>query len=185
MQGKEAREELRLFGPAFDCEEVYDLYEQARVPCACAPDGLDQFAETRQKTIMPDAQQRPTRNVAHARRFDDNRARPAGSETPVPIEILARHKPVFGRAPRHHRGHPSALLKRQGADAERLKQERARGLCFSRPVRFKQFVSDGICGTPSPVSCSRPSSVTASPDRTDCKVQTRSVSPALRRKCLS
>src|SRR5437868_11420369 len=75
MQGKEAREEFRLFGPAFDCEEIYDLYEQARVPCACAPDGLDQFAETRQETIMPDAQEPPRWNVAHARRFDDNRAR--------------------------------------------------------------------------------------------------------------
>src|ERR1043166_9205021 len=100
VDGEEALEELRRFGPPLDGEEVDDLYEQARAAKAFAPDGLDQLTQAGDEAVVADAQERPRRDVADARGLDDNRAGPARGEAPVPLKVLARPDAVLVRPAR-------------------------------------------------------------------------------------
>src|SRR6185503_17590320 len=94
--------EFFLLRPSLHREKVDDLNEQSRLTTTRFPHSLDQLAQPRDKPIVTDTQQRTTRNIAHARGFDDEHARTSISKPPIPIEILLRDKAVLGRAPGHH-----------------------------------------------------------------------------------
>ena len=67
---KKAIEILAAIRPALDREKINDLNKKFGVAVACFAHGLDQLFQSGQKSIVPDAQERPTRNVTHTGRLD-------------------------------------------------------------------------------------------------------------------
>src|SRR5262245_20792602 len=103
---------LRI-GTTLNREKINDLNEEIRLTITRLSDGLNQLFQSRQKSIITDAQQWPARNVAHAGRFHHEcRWFPFGKSS-IPIEIVLRDESVFRRAPRHHRRNPRATVELQ------------------------------------------------------------------------
>ena len=126
MTPNDLQESIKIpgwFGPAFDGEKIDDLNEKFGPAFAGFAHGLDQLFQSGKKSIVADAQKGPTRNITHSRGFDDQRRGLASSKSSLPIEVILRHKSVFGRAPRHHRRHPGAALEGDRPDLSLLKQE--------------------------------------------------------------
>ena len=71
---EEAGEELLGRGPAPDAEEVDELDEELRAAAGAAADGGHQVFEAGQVAVVAGAQERAARDVADARRLDDDRA---------------------------------------------------------------------------------------------------------------
>jgi hypothetical protein len=103
---------------------------------------------------VPDPQERPARNITHARRFDDNRARSSFGESPVPIKIVAGHETVVGCPPGNHRRNPRPALKRETADLDRLEEKRLRRFFYSRPSCLWNCVSNWVLEAPHIISVS-------------------------------
>src|SRR5689334_21152211 len=125
-------------------KEVDDLNEQQRLPVTRFTHRLDEFAQPRNKTIVANAKQWTTRNVAHARRLDDQHTRPAFGKTSIPVEIMFGDEAVFRRAPRHHRRYPRAAARFCFANGDRAKQSRPRRLVRRGPTCLEYPVPDGI-----------------------------------------
>src|SRR5574341_2340065 len=126
MMQRDCEEPIEIFHrvrSSFDGKEVDDLNEELRLTFARLTHSFNQSPQARQKPIMPNAQQRPARNVAHAGMYDYQHGRLTFGESSIPIEIVPRDEPVFGRAPGHHRRHPRAILEGQWANLDWLKQK--------------------------------------------------------------
>src|SRR6266571_2896694 len=131
-------------GTPFDRKKIYDLNEKFGVATASFAHGLNQLFQSRQKSIVADAQQRPAGNVAHAGSFDDERRGLSFGKSSIPIEVVLGDETVFGRAPRHHRRHPRAALKRDRTNPNWPKKKRAARFCHRGPMRFRNRMLDGI-----------------------------------------
>jgi hypothetical protein len=118
---EEALEELRALGPALDREEVDDLDEELRASARCLSDRPRELAQTRDESIVADAEQRAARDVADARGLEHDGARPALREAPVPREHRLGDEAVFGGPPRDHRRDPRSI--REGQTARRQGRE--------------------------------------------------------------
>src|SRR5207244_3104063 len=105
---------------------------------------LDQLFQSGQKSIMPDSEQGPARNIAHTGGFDDQRGRSSFRETPIPIEIFLSDEAVFSRPPGDHRRYPGAACECERTDVYRLKQQRLYGLVSRGPERFRNRMPDGV-----------------------------------------
>src|ERR1700682_552244 len=116
--------------------------------CARFADSLDQLFQSRQKTIVADAQQGTTGNVAHAGSFDHQRAWSPGSKPSIPVEVFLSNNAIVRRAPWHHRGHPGATLQFKPSDANRLKHERALGFARCWPERVRNVMTNWILKFP-------------------------------------
>src|SRR5690242_8838317 len=117
---------FRALRPSLHGEKINDLNEQACLAVTRFTYSLDEFAQTRNKSIVTDTQQWTTRNIAHARRLDYEHTRASFGKASIPIEVLLRDKPIFGRAPWHHRRHPRAAARLEFADGYRTEESRAR-----------------------------------------------------------
>src|SRR5205807_10412648 len=93
-------------------KKIDDLDEELRLTVAGFANGLDKLFQSRQKSIVTDAQQRPAGNVANPGRFNHQRRGPALGKPPIPIKIILRDKSIFSRAPGDHRRHPRATGER-------------------------------------------------------------------------
>src|SRR5205085_128467 len=113
---------FRPFRPPLYGQEVDDLNEKFSVSLARVANGFDKLLQTRQESIVTDPKQRTAGNIANAGSFDDERRRLSFSKSSIPIEIVLRDKAVCGRAPRHHRRHPTAAGKIQIAKINWLKR---------------------------------------------------------------
>ena len=92
-------------------------------------------AEAGDEAVVPDAEQRPARDVADAGRLDDEHARAARGEAAVPVEDLRRDEAVLGRAPGHHRRDPRPRARDDpAAEADRREPAAAAGLLGRRPA---------------------------------------------------
>src|SRR5436190_2393249 len=145
---KEPLKELCRFGPSFYREKVDDLNEELSLSLAGFADSLDQPFQPRQKTIMSNAKQRPTGNVAHAGGFDDQLRGPAYREAPVPVKIVLSDKSLLGRSPGDHGGHPGAARELQRAQLDRLKQQGLSGGCHRGPDAVRNRMLDWLCELP-------------------------------------
>src|SRR5690242_300571 len=123
---QEALKVLRLLRTPLHCEKIDDLDKQQRLAAARFFHRLDQLAQTGNESIIADAEQWTTRNVAYARRFDHQHTRPTFSKALVPVEVLLRHESIFSRTPWHHRRHPRATERFEPADFNRTEQARTR-----------------------------------------------------------
>src|ERR1051325_10560553 len=130
--------------PPLHREKIDDLNEQQRLPVTRLTHSLDEFAQSGNESIVADTQQWTTRNIAHTRRLDDEHARPPFSKTSIPVEVLLRNKPLFGRAPGHHRRHPRSAARLEFADGYRAEESRARRFFSSGPARFRDLVANRI-----------------------------------------
>ena len=132
---------FRRIGPAFNREEIDYLNEESRMTFACFANRFDELLQSGHETIVTNAQQRTTGNIAHAGGFDDERCRSSFSKPAIPIQVVLGNEPVFGRAPGHHRRHPRAVFK---LDSEPiligLKQKRLARFVSSRPARFRYLM---------------------------------------------
>src|SRR6185437_11039198 len=129
-------------------EKVDDLNKQSRVAATRLTNSLDQLAQTGDESIVPDAQQRTTRNITHARRLDDEHTRTSFSKSSIPIKVLLRDKAILCRAPRHHRRHPRPVARLDFSDSNRTEQSRTRRFLSVGPARLEYFVSNRICEFP-------------------------------------
>src|SRR6185369_2724938 len=138
---------LKVFhalGPSLHRQKIDDLDKQQRLPVTRFTYSFDQFAQSRNKSIVANTKQWTTRNVAHACRLDDEHAGPPFSKASIPIEVLLRYKTIFSRAPRHHRRHPRAATRFEFADCDRAEESRASGLFRRGPARFQYLVANWI-----------------------------------------
>src|SRR5260370_7573279 len=119
---QKVREGLRRIGSTLHWEKIDNLNEKFRLTIARCAHRFDELLQSWQEPIVADAQKRPAGNIAHARRFDDQRRGSSVSKTAIPIEIVLRNKTVFGRAPGHHRRHPDPTCECYSPNAYRLKQ---------------------------------------------------------------
>src|SRR5690242_6635705 len=127
---------FRASGPPLHREKIDDLNEQQRLTAARFFHRLNQLAQSGNKAIVADAQQWTTRNIAHARRLNNEHTRASFRKTSIPVEVLLRHKTIFSRTPRHHRRHPRATTRFEPPDLNRTKQTRARRFISVRPASF-------------------------------------------------
>ena len=93
---------------------------------------VDEVGEPGDEAIVADAQERPARDVADAGRLDDDRAGLPLGEAAVPVEHVRRDEAVLGRAPRHHRRHPGALLEPRLVAEREGRQEHRRSRLLGR-----------------------------------------------------
>src|SRR5262249_37669862 len=152
---QKSREVFFFFRPPPHRQKIYNLNEQSRMPSARLPHDLNQLTQARNETVMSDAQQRPARNVAHARGLDHDRAGTPLGEAPVPVEDILRDKAFFGRPPRNHRRNPRPAFKRYAPDANRGKQQRRGGFFRRRPARVGKLVTYRIFRMPHKTTSSR------------------------------
>src|ERR1051326_1435341 len=141
------QEALKIFRPlrtTLHSQKVDDLNEQQRLPITRFTHSLDEFAQSGNKTIVADTKQWTTRNIAYTSSFDNKHARPSFREPAVPVEILARYKAIFRRAPGHHRRHPRAAARFEFADGNRTEESRAHRFLSGGPARFEYLVPDWI-----------------------------------------
>src|SRR5205085_6092049 len=108
---KETLKVFRALRPPLYGKEVDDLNEKFGVTLACLANRFDKLLQSRQESIVTDPKQRTAGNIANPGSFDDQRRRLSFSKSSIPIEIVLRDEAVCGRAPRHHRRHPSAAGK--------------------------------------------------------------------------
>src|SRR6266404_959978 len=141
---KKSSKELIGFRSAFHCEKVDDLDEKFRLASARFASRLDQLFQSGQKSIMPDSEQGPARNIANTGGFDDQRGRSSFRETAIPIEIVLSDEAVFSRPPGDHRRHPGAACECERTDVYRLKEQRFYGLVSRGPARFRNRMLDGV-----------------------------------------
>src|ERR1043166_5014245 len=125
---QETLKELCLLRPSLHRQKIYDLNKQQRLAATRLLHCLDQLAQTGNESIVADAQQWTTRDVAHARSFDDQYAGTPFREAPIPIEVLLRDESVLRRSPRHHRRYPRAAACLELPKPDRTKEPRARCL---------------------------------------------------------
>src|SRR4030095_906373 len=97
-----AAEESTRLGPPADRDEVEDLNEEPGPALAPLAHRLDERAKPRHEPVVTDAEQRAARDVANARRLDDEDAGLSLGEPGVPLENLRRDQAVGGGAPGHH-----------------------------------------------------------------------------------
>ncbi len=144
----EVAPEIVLRGrPPADGEEVDDLDEEAGVPSALAAHRLHEVAQAREEPVVPDAQERPARDVADPGSFHDQCTGPALGEAAVPVHDLAGDDAVLRGAPGDHGGHPGPLLGRQGpADPDRGEPERRGRLLLGRPAGGGDRMADALQG---------------------------------------
>ncbi len=136
-QDEEAPQVLFLLRPAADAEEVDDLHEEPRRAAAALAHDAHELGEAGHEALVADAQERAARHVADAGRLDDQHARPAVGEAPVPVEDVRRDVAVLDRAPGHHRRHPAASARDAGTVADRGEEQAALGLGARRPARWR------------------------------------------------
>src|SRR5437870_2835398 len=110
--------------PTFDCQKIDNLNEELRPTFAGFAHYVDELFQSRQKSIVTDAQQRPARNVANAGCFDYQSRRPSFGKPPIPIKIVLCDKSIFRRAPGNHRRNPRSTLERQWTDLNWLEEKR-------------------------------------------------------------
>src|SRR5215213_4908299 len=92
---------FQLLRPPLHREKINDLNEQESLTITRLSHHLDELPQSRDETIVADAKQRTTRNVAHAGRLNDQHSGPPFRKASIPIEVLLRHKTVVRRPPRH------------------------------------------------------------------------------------
>ena len=89
--------------------KVDDLDEQPRRAVARLAHDAHEVAQSGQKAIVPDAQQRAAGYVADTRRLDHDRSGAAAREALVPIEDVGGDEAVFAGPPGNHGGNPGSL----------------------------------------------------------------------------
>src|SRR5207248_898481 len=129
-------------GAASDGEEIDDLDEEPGGAGARPLDGGDQLTQARYESIVADAEQRPARDVANARRLDDQRAGPSGREPLVPVEHFVSDEALVGRAPGNHRRDPRALAQAQAPGDERREPPRSPCFVYGGPAGRQQWMTD-------------------------------------------
>src|SRR2546421_12915250 len=95
-------EPLKIFcsiRTALDRQKIDDLNKELRLTVAGFAHGVGQLFQSREKSIVTDAQQGPARNIANAGGFKDQRRGPAFGKPLIPIKIILRDKSSFSRAP--------------------------------------------------------------------------------------
>src|SRR5258707_7094035 len=97
---------FRLVRTTLDGQEIDELNEELRLTVAGLADRIDQLFQSRQKSIVTDAQQRAARNVANAGSFNHQRRQSSPGKPSIPIKIVLGNKSIVSRAPWHHRRHP-------------------------------------------------------------------------------
>jgi hypothetical protein len=100
--------ELRGLGPAPDREKVDELYEEQSLAAGRLAHGVGEPREAVDVPIVADAQEGAGRDVAHARRFDDDDPRAAAGEARVPVDHAIGDEALVAGAPGDHRGDPRA-----------------------------------------------------------------------------
>src|SRR5262245_28963331 len=107
---QKSREVFLFFRPPPHRQKIDNLDEEPSVSAARLMRYFNQFAQAWNETVVSDAQQRPARDVAHARGLDHDRAGTPLGEAPIPVEDVLRDKAFFGRPPRNHRRNPCTAL---------------------------------------------------------------------------
>ena len=95
---------------AADRQEVDQLDEEARLAVARLAHHAHELAQSGEEAVVADAQQRAAGHVADAGRLDHECPGTPAREAAIPVEHLGGDEAVLGRAPRHHRRHPGALV---------------------------------------------------------------------------
>src|SRR5438270_13882645 len=106
-------EALKIFPPVgttLDRQEIDDLNEELRLTVTSFAHRVDELLQSREKSIMTDAQQRPARNVANAGRFEYQCCGPAFRKSPIPIQIVVGDESILRRGPRRRRRYAGATL---------------------------------------------------------------------------
>ena len=119
-------EALKIFPPVgttLDRQEIDDLNEELRLTVTGFAHRVDELFQSREKSIMTDAQQRPAGNVANAGRFNYQCRGSAFRKPPIPIKIALGDESIFGRAPRHHRRHPGATVESDWTNLDWLEEK--------------------------------------------------------------
>src|SRR6185295_9700888 len=78
---------FRLLRTSLDGEKVDDLNQEQRLPITCFTHNFNELAQAGNESIVADTQQGTARNIADARGFNDEHARPSFGKTLVPIEV--------------------------------------------------------------------------------------------------
>src|ERR1044071_5620554 len=133
---------LLLLRPSLHCEKVDELKQQTRLATTRFAHSLDQLAQSRNKPIVTDTKQWPTRNISHARSFDHEHSRTPFRKPSIPIEILLCDETIVGGTPRHHRRHPRPAARLELADLNSSEQSRSCGFFSRGPARFEYLVTD-------------------------------------------
>jgi hypothetical protein len=119
VETEKAVEVFFFFRSAIDSEEIDYLNEEPRMALTFLANGFYESAESVYETIVAYAKKRPARNVAYARRLDDQSAGLSFGESRVPVEYVLSDQPIFGRAPRNHSRNPGAAFERERIYAHR------------------------------------------------------------------
>src|SRR5688572_4901033 len=141
---KKSLEVFRAFRPSLHRQKIDDLNKQQRLAATRFLHHIHQLLQPRDKPVIAYTQKRTARNITHASRLDDEHCRPPFSKARVPIEVLLRDKPVFSRAPGHHRRHPRAASRLESSDFYRCVKKGSRSLFGSWPLSFFDSMSDWV-----------------------------------------
>ena len=112
---------FRLVRTTLDGQEIDDLNEELRPSVAGFAHGVDQLFQSREKSIVTDAQQRPARNVANAGSFYHQRGWLPLRKTAIPVKVVLGNEAITSGAPWDHRRDPRATRQRQRTDVDWLK----------------------------------------------------------------
>ena len=126
MKTRDLQEPLKVFrlvGTTLDRQKIDELNEEPRLTVAGFAHDINELFQSRQKSIVTDAQQRPTRNVANAGSFNHQCRRFSFGKSTIPIKIVLRDKSIFSCAPWHHRRHPGAIVESDRTDLDWLEEE--------------------------------------------------------------
>ena len=134
---EKAPEKLLRRWPPLDRKKVDNLDEEPGLAFTRAADCLDKLAQSRNKAIVSDPEERPARDIADARRLDDDRTRLAAREPLVPIEDLSGDEAFLGRAPRHHGGNPRPVTELDRSDTDGAEERRTPRFVRARPRRIE------------------------------------------------
>src|SRR6185503_21039293 len=141
---KKSLKVLRSFRPSLHRQKIDDLNEQQRLAATCLLHDVHELPQTRNETIVANTQQRSTRNVAHSSRLDHQHRRSPLREPSIPIEILLSDKPIFSRAPRHHRRNPRPAACLESSDFYGSVEKRYSGVFGGWPVSFFDSMTDWV-----------------------------------------
>ena len=131
-----------------DAQEIDDLDQKPGLTPTRLANRLYEFAQSWNETIVADAKQWATRNVANAGCLYDDCTGPAFGIARIPVEYIPSHHPVFGRAPGDHGRHPGTLRKLDRPHSHRAEKARRFRLFTRRPRPRIRFVLDSFLRSP-------------------------------------
>ena len=150
MLGPQVQESLEItgwLGTTPNAEKIDQLDEEARSSPARFLHDATQLAKPGNETVVTDTQERPTRDVAHSSRLDDDRTGLPFGEAAVPSEHVGRHHAGSGRPPRNHRWHPRPFGEFETTcEPQRREHPRCERLLDTRGPEHREPVSNSLGG---------------------------------------